>query len=118
MTDIPVCWRCGTGLDALSLPLTRLDECPDCQVQLHVCRMCSHFDPTITRSCREDDAEEVREKDRANFCDYFRLRNDAFDSGFAAADGKAKSQLGELFGDDSGEDSADGQASEADDLFK
>ena len=72
MTDV-VCWRCGTGLEQLSLPLSRLDECPECVVHLHVCRMCKNFDPAITKSCSEDDAEEVRDKQAANFCDYFKV---------------------------------------------
>ena len=124
MTDNPVCWRCGASLEKLSLPLSRLDECPECEVHLHVCRMCAYFDPAVTRSCREDDAEEVREKERANFCDYFRARNDAFDPRFTDADGKANEQLDQLFDGDSNSDSnsnndsADGQSSEADDLFK
>ena len=34
------CHHCGTSLAALSLPFTRLDECPKCRAQLHVCKMC------------------------------------------------------------------------------
>ena len=71
MTDELHCWRCGAVLRALSLPLSRLDECPDCSMHLHVCRMCTHFDPGVARQCREDDAEEVRDKERDNLCDYF-----------------------------------------------
>ena len=120
MSDNPVCWRCGAGLDALSLPLSRLDECPDCGVQQHVCRMCSYFDPTVSRSCREDDAEEVREKYRANFCDYFRIRADAFDPSFTTADESANAELDQLFGASEGEatPASDSGNAAADDLFK
>jgi len=97
MSEI-VCWRCGTDLADLSLPLARLDECPQCVVHLHVCRMCQFFDPTVTKSCREDDADEVRDKQSANFCDYFKVAPDAFDATLADADQAAKNQLDILFG--------------------
>ena len=115
-----VCWRCGADLADLTPPLSRSDECPSCRSQLHVCRMCCYYDPRVTKACREDDAEEVREKDRANFCDYFRLADDAFDAQLAAADKKAAANLDALFG--SGEDgpnSGEGIVSpDAEDLFR
>jgi hypothetical protein len=93
-----VCWRCGAALAALSLPLRRLDECPACRAELHVCRLCRSYDPRVQRKCREDDAEEVKHKDQANFCDYFRPRPGAFDAALAAAEAAAHSQLAGLFG--------------------
>lgn len=93
-----VCWRCGAALAALSLPLRRLDECPGCRAELHVCRMCVAWDPGVAKKCREDDAEEVKAKEQANFCDYFRPRPAAFDSALAAAGQRARSQLDALFG--------------------
>lgn len=113
------CYRCGASLADLGLPLGRLDECPECTVQLHVCRMCQYYDPAVTKQCREDDAEEVREKARANFCDYFKPSATAHDPAFAAADVRARSQLDTLFGD-GGDGDADGDdaAGAAEDLFK
>ena len=61
-------YRCGASLADISLPFTRLEECPACENYLHVCRMCVYFDPAVPKQCREDDAEEVQEKERANFC--------------------------------------------------
>lgn len=118
--DVLHCWRCGAGLKTLSLPLSRMDECPECSVSLHVCRMCSFYDPGVAKSCREDDADEVKEKERPNFCDYFDPTPDAFDAAVAAADAKARDQLDALFG---GDDAASGDKSEpdldaAEDLFK
>ncbi|MDP6436104.1 MAG: hypothetical protein QF790_06080 [Gammaproteobacteria bacterium] len=101
MADIPVCWRCGRGLEDLNLPFGRLDECPECRSQLHVCRMCIFFDPAAIKECREDDADEVRGKERANFCDYFQANSNAFDESIAAADRDASEQLEQLFGDKS-----------------
>ena len=119
MTAQLKCWRCGAGLAALSLPLTRLDECPECSVHLHVCRMCEQFDSQVVRKCREDDAEDVKEKERANFCDYFSPSPQAFNAAIASADSQARDQLDSLFGDPSDDSSeSGGSGNAADDLFK
>jgi hypothetical protein len=94
-----LCWRCGKDLAELSLPLSRLDECPACHMHLHVCRMCEYYDPTVTKACREDGADEVREKQRANFCDWFRPSDCAFDGGLAAESQRAAAKLNALFGE-------------------
>jgi len=93
------CWRCGKDLAELSLPLSRLDECPACYVHLHVCRMCEFYDPAVTKACREDGADEVRDKQRANFCDWFRPSERAFDADLAAESQHAAAKLNALFGD-------------------
>ena len=117
-----VCWRCGDSLKKLTLPLARLDECPSCNAHLHICRMCIFYDPAITKACREDDADEVQEKERANFCDYFRPAEAAFDAVRAAAEKKAVDDLQGLFGSsDAGEEQADSSGDPAikaaEDLF-
>ena len=61
------CYRCGASLAALTLPLARLDECPQCRVHLHACRMCERYAPRKPKGCSEDDAIEVRDKKAANF---------------------------------------------------
>jgi len=94
-----VCYRCGAALTDLSLPLSRRDECPECRAELHVCRMCTHYAPRLSRGCDEDDAPDVRDKETANFCDYFRPRPDAFDAGRASANAAAHVELAKLFGD-------------------
>jgi hypothetical protein len=119
MDAVLLCWRCGKGLEKLSLPLARLDECPHCGIQVHVCRMCIYFDLAVARSCLEDGADDVKEKDRPNFCDFFRPRTDAFDSEFTAADRKAGGELEQLFGGSNADDAPSDTAGQAaDDLFK
>ena len=43
------CYRCGESLAALSLPLSRQDQCPSCSADLYVCKMCVHFDRHVPR---------------------------------------------------------------------
>jgi hypothetical protein len=119
MTDIIQCYRCGGSLVALSLPLSRQDQCPACAHYVHVCRICRHFDRSVARQCREDDAEEVMNKDNANFCDWFDPAPGRYVAAGADGAANANAALTALFGDsasDSNEQDAGYQSAE--DLFR
>jgi len=92
-----VCWRCGTSLAALSLPLRRLDVCKACNAELHVCKLCVEYDVSYAKHCKEPIAEEVRKKDEANFCDYFKPKAGAYVAKDTAELARAKSALDDLF---------------------
>jgi len=49
------------------------DTCPQCGNDLHCCRNCRFFDPSVHNECRETQAEWVRAKDQRNYCDYFEV---------------------------------------------
>ena len=100
MTHNLACYRCGASLAALSLPLSRRDQCPDCSADLHVCKMCVSFDSTVPRKCREDGAEDVTDKERPNFCDWFQPSDKAFDPMRKSDADAAQEALAALFGDD------------------
>lgn len=100
MSHSIACYRCGASLAALSLPLSRRDHCPQCTAELHVCKMCVFFDQTVPGQCREDDAEDVTEKERVNFCDWFKPSDSAFDPEQKAKADAAAQTLANLFGDD------------------
>jgi len=95
--DGPVlCWRCGHPYREDTRSVPRAAECAACHADLHVCRMCEFYDTRVARSCRETVAEEVRDKERANFCGYFRISRAR---GPAATDATgARAQLDDLFG--------------------
>ena len=95
MPDHPLCWRCGAALADVPLPLGRRAECPACHAELHVCRMCRHYDTGKAKQCRETAADEVREKTRANFCDWFQHHHDAYPDTAAPPSRQA---LDDLFG--------------------
>ena len=97
MSNSLVCWRCGSSLAALSLPLRRLDVCKACNAELHVCRMCVEYDTSKAKHCREPIAEEVRKKDEANFCDFFKPKAGAYVAKGAEEAQRAKAQLDDLF---------------------
>ena len=52
------------------------EECSHCGADAHVCKNCQFYDPNSYNECREPSADRVKEKDRANFCDYFTLNQD------------------------------------------
>ncbi len=113
------CYRCGASLAELSLPISRQDECPSCYVYLHVCKMCEFYDTAVPKQCREDDAEEVLDKENQNFCEWFKPASDAFDPARAKGESQARDSLGALFGDaESDKPGQDQLMSEADKLFK
>lgn len=73
------CHACRAVLELTGRP-GRRDECVSCGAELHVCLNCSHHDPSLSRGCREPQAEEVRDLSRANFCSWFEFRRAAADS--------------------------------------
>jgi len=97
MLDSLVCWKCGAPLADLSLPLLRTEECRACRAELHVCRMCRFYDTSKAKSCGEPIADEVQDKQRANFCGYFLVAGGRFQPRNGAAD-QAKAALESLFG--------------------
>ena len=58
------------------------DECPACGNDLHICLNCEFYDRNAYRQCRETIKEPVQDKEKANFCDFFR----ALQTGLAQAD--------------------------------
>ena len=79
------------------MPIGRRDDCAACGASLRVCRMCAFYDRNVSKACREPMADEIADKEQANFCDYFRARG-----GPPAAAGDeaavAREKLAALFG--------------------
>lgn len=92
------CWKCNAPLVDVLLPFSRLAECRACHAPLHVCRMCEFFDPRRGNQCREPVAERVTEKERANFCGYFRPRAGVHTVPDGARAQAARDDLNDLFG--------------------
>ncbi|HSS66691.1 MAG TPA: hypothetical protein VLS27_19835 [Gammaproteobacteria bacterium] len=104
MSNSLVCWKCGASLEDVLIPFSRREECPACHTDLHVCRMCEFYDTSVSRSCREPVADEVRDKERANFCGYFTPIPGAHQAKDTRAADDARSELAALFGDTDGSD--------------
>lgn len=64
------CFSCGNDM-VFTVAIGRREECPHCRADVRVCKNCQFYDPKAYNECRETSADVVREKDRANVCDYF-----------------------------------------------
>ena len=63
------CWNCGHLIEANNF--ARQDSCVKCGRDTKVCKNCGFFDPAYNNMCRENQADRIVEKEKANFCDYF-----------------------------------------------
>ena len=67
------CWSCQKKLEFADNIGFRA-ECDSCHADTHVCKNCEFYDPKVYNECRETSADVVREKERANYCEYFQPR--------------------------------------------
>ena len=88
------CFNCGNPTRLLSgQKVLKNDTCSQCNADLHCCKNCRFFDPSVHNECRETQVEWVRYKDKANYCDYFEaaIRVDLVrKSGVSADDARKK----------------------------
>jgi len=67
------CHKCMNPVAAEKISFR--EECPSCGFDLHVCLNCIFYDEGKANKCMENQADYVKEKDRANYCDYFRFKD-------------------------------------------
>jgi hypothetical protein len=65
-----VCHNCGRDIKLIA-KVARTEECPHCRADMHCCKNCRFFDPGKNNQCSETQAEWVKDKLKANFCDFF-----------------------------------------------
>lgn len=73
-TNSVKCFKCNHILDFSPMDMIgRQEECPSCYQSLHCCKMCYFYDTTSYNECKEPMANRVLDKEKANFCDFFKL---------------------------------------------
>ncbi len=65
------CGKCHAVIKVDAPRVGLRDVCPSCDADLHTCRNCKFYDPTKHNQCAEPQADWVRDKEGANYCDYF-----------------------------------------------
>ena len=65
-----ICHQCGKKTPIAGKP-GRSDLCSGCGAPLRCCLNCRFYDEKAHHQCREPQAEWVRDKATANFCDEF-----------------------------------------------
>ncbi|MBO67931.1 MAG: hypothetical protein CL398_06425 [Acidiferrobacteraceae bacterium] len=104
MSNQLICWKCGQDASEHPQPLSTYAECSTCGTYLHCCRTCSHWNPKLRITCEETRAEEVKDREAANFCQWFTptpkvQKPQTVDSETQSA----RDQLNKLFSNDSSE---------------
>ena len=66
-----ICFKCSTENPVVVL-VGRGDNCLKCGFSLRVCRNCEHYDLKAYNECHEPSADRVVDKEKANFCDFFK----------------------------------------------
>ena len=68
-----MCWKCKKDVLIKDL-ITRTSECPDCKTDLHSCKNCVFYSKGSHYDCHETIEENVVDKERANFCEHFKIK--------------------------------------------
>jgi hypothetical protein len=71
--EVVKCARCGHELTVASA-CSPTGTCPRCQVELHTCAQCAHFDTSAAFECQKPIRARVSPKDARNECEHFEPR--------------------------------------------
>lgn len=70
------CYSCSKEIEVNSNQKIDFREtCFKCKKDAHVCLNCEHYERGAYNDCKESQAEKVPNKDKANFCEYFKFTN-------------------------------------------
>lgn len=93
-----MCWKCGKNIteDVIG----RTSVCSFCNADLRCCRNCRHYSKSHSKECKENIDEEIFDKEKANFCDFFQVKKDFGNNDKSLDDVKsAREKFASLFGD-------------------
>ena len=90
------CYFCGKELD-IGDTVGRHETCIHCHRDLRCCLNCALYDPHASNHCREPQSEEIRERDRSNFCDFFIFSDRDTNNVNGSEVNKAKEEWDRLF---------------------
>jgi hypothetical protein len=66
-----LCHHCANEIKIEGM-ITRGNECTQCGSDIRCCLNCANYDVAAHNRCREPQAEWVSDREKANFCDFFR----------------------------------------------
>jgi len=76
---------------------SRKSECQHCGEDLHICLNCRFYSETSHNKCIETKAEFQRNRDKANYCDYFEYRDTDSLASSSSNLAEARKKLDDLF---------------------
>lgn len=90
------CYSCHKEL-GISDKISFREDCPFCRSDLHVCKQCEFYDVKVYNECRETNAERVIDKEKANYCEYFKISTSTNSSSELSDSELARLKLEALF---------------------
>ena len=94
--DMGKCYFCSKEIDP-ALAVYRSSTCSSCGNDLKICYNCRFYSSASHHECRETISERVAEKDRANFCDYFKIGNDYVNDSLLEKQKESRKKIDDLF---------------------
>lgn len=91
-----ICWKCRKEINIEQV--ARTTECPSCAADLHCCKACKFYSSGSHYDCRETVDQAVTDKEKANFCDYFKYNMQLVSKGGEDKAAAAKDAFNALFG--------------------
>lgn len=73
-----MCRKCGKMIEEGQI--YRTSVCPFCGADLHSCINCRFYSPDSHYGCKETVDELVKDKERANFCDFYSAVRNPFEA--------------------------------------
>jgi len=67
------CAFCGKEID-IEEKVQRGDTCPQCGRDVHAGVKCEFYGEYAHNKCKEPESEWVSDREKANFCDFFRFK--------------------------------------------
>jgi len=89
-----ICYKCRKEISE-DFFIGRQAQCPSCGADLHCCLNCSFYDLGAYNYCLEVQEERVLDKNRSNFCDFFRFKHTG--KSLCVTDSGTKDKLEDLF---------------------
>lgn len=90
-----MCWKCGTKIP-FETAIYRDSVCSSCGADIKVCKNCQFYQEGAHYDCHETIDEPVLDKEKANFCEFFKYAENAVTKKKSSED--AKNQFKNLFG--------------------
>ncbi|MCK4397089.1 hypothetical protein KAW96_10945 [candidate division WOR-3 bacterium] len=94
-----ICYKCKKEIE-IEGKVGREELCPYCGSYLHCCLNCRFYDDYAHNKCREPRSEWVSDRERGNFCGYFKYKDSEEIDKSEERKKKAKEELKKLFGKD------------------
>lgn len=104
------CYKCNSELNLPNNKIGFRQTCPNCLVDLHVCKNCRHYMVGKPNDCNVPNTEFVSDREKNNFCEDFEIKV------FSKEEKKSKKDISKKLFKDSEDDN--GEKKDFNSLFK